>query len=99
MPKTFARYAWAVLAYNLGVILWGAFVRATGSGAGCGGHWPTCNGDVVPRAPTTATLIELSHRVSSGVAFGAVMLLGVLVWRGTADGAPARRSVAAAMGL
>lgn len=94
-----ARFAWAVLVGNVAVILWGAFVRATGSGAGCGGHWPTCNGDVVPRAPTTATLIELSHRVSSGVAFGAVMLLGFLVWRGTSDGAPARRPVAVAMGL
>lgn len=63
----FARFAWAVLGYTLLVILWGAFVRATGSGAGCGDHWPTCNGEVVPRAPSTETLIELTHRVTSGL--------------------------------
>ena len=46
----FAYFAWAVVAYNLAVILWGAYVRASGSGAGCGSHWPLCNGEVVPRA-------------------------------------------------
>ena len=45
------RFAWLVLGWNLVVIVWGAFVRATGSGAGCGAHWPLCNGEVVPRAP------------------------------------------------
>ena len=57
-----ARFAWAVLAYNVAVILWGAYVRATGSGAGCGAHWPLCNGEIVPRAAAVATLIEFSHR-------------------------------------
>ncbi len=71
-------FAWSVLAYNIAVILWGALVRATGSGAGCGGHWPLCNGDVVPSAPQIATLIELTHRVMSGVALAAVAAL--FVW-------------------
>ena len=53
-----------MLAYNVAVILWGAYVRATGSGAGCGAHWPLCNGEVVPRAPGMATLIEFSHRMT-----------------------------------
>ena len=52
------RFAWGVLGYNLAVILWGAYVRATGSGAGCGSHWPLCNGTIVQPSPTTATLIE-----------------------------------------
>ena len=69
----FAVYAWGVLAFNLLVVLWGAFVRATGSGAGCGNHWPTCNGDVVPRAPQLATLIEFTHRVTSGIALIAIV--------------------------
>ncbi len=57
---------------------WGAYVRATGSGAGCGRHWPTCNGEIVPRAPRIETLIEMSHRLSSGAALiGTVVLL---VW-------------------
>ena len=52
----FARYGWGVLAFNLLVILWGAYVRASGSGAGCGAHWPLCNGEVIPRAPAFETL-------------------------------------------
>jgi len=74
----FAKYAWMVLAYNVGVILWGATVRATGSGAGCGGHWPLCNGQVIPLAPQAATLIEFGHRVSSG--FTLLAVLGLVVW-------------------
>ncbi len=74
----FAIYAWAVLGYNLFVILWGAFVRATGSGAGCGSHWPLCNGQVVPRTPQVETLIEFFHRLTSGLAFLFVVVL--LVW-------------------
>ncbi|MBS2017874.1 MAG: COX15/CtaA family protein [Deltaproteobacteria bacterium] len=76
-----ARFAWTVLAYNLLVIAWGAFVRASGSGAGCGKHWPLCNGMVVPREPSTATLIEVSHRVTSGLALVLVVVLLVLVLR------------------
>lgn len=72
----FAAFAWANVAYNLLVILWGAFVRATGSGAGCGSHWPLCDGQVIPRAPSTEMLIEFTHRLTSGVALlGAVALL------------------------
>jgi protoheme IX farnesyltransferase len=92
-----ARFAWGVLGWNVAVILWGGFVRATGSGAGCGGHWPTCNGDVLPRAPSVATLIELSHRVTSGAAFFAVMALGVVTFLGTRKGHPARLAVVLAM--
>ncbi|MQA89622.1 MAG: heme A synthase [Gemmatimonas sp.] len=74
----FARYAWGVLGLNLGVILWGAFVRATGSGAGCGSHWPLCNGDVVPRTAQVETLIEFAHRATSGIALLAVV--GLFLW-------------------
>jgi heme a synthase len=72
------RYAWGVVAYNIAVIVWGAAVRATGSGAGCGDHWPLCNGSVVQHHPTVATLIEFTHRSMSGVAL--VAILGLLVW-------------------
>jgi cytochrome c oxidase assembly protein subunit 15 len=70
----YAIYAWAVLAYNLLVILWGAFVRASGSGAGCGSHWPLCNGEVV----RVATLIEFSHRMTTGLA--GLLVIGLVVW-------------------
>lgn len=74
----FAKFAWLVLIWNVLVALWGAFVRATGSGAGCGSHWPLCNGQVVPQAEEVATLVEFSHRISSGIAMIGVLVL--LIW-------------------
>src|SRR5690606_29935869 len=89
-----ALYAWTVLAYNLGVILWGAFVRATGSGAGCGSHWPLCDGQLVPAAPSVAMLIEYSHRLTSGLALISVVVLLWLARRERPAGDPARRAAA-----
>ncbi len=85
-----ARFAWAVLGYTLLVVLWGAFVRASGSGAGCGSHWPLCNGEVVPRDPELATLIELTHRVSSGLALVLVLVLIAWAFRAGRRGSPVR---------
>ncbi len=93
----FARFAWGVLAYNVGVVLWGAYVRATSSGAGCGGHWPLCNGDVIPAAPRVATLIEYTHRLSSGVAF--LLVLALFLWALRAFPKGARVRAAAAWSL
>jgi len=72
----FATYAWGVTAWNVLTILWGAMVRATGAGAGCGSHWPLCNGQVVPRAPAAETLIEFSHRLTSGLAL--LLVIGLV---------------------
>lgn len=71
----FTRFAWFVLGYTMLVIVWGAFVRATGSGAGCGSNWPLCNGEVLPRPEQIETLIEFSHRVTSGFALIFVFIL------------------------
>jgi len=87
----FAKYAWFVIAYNIAVILWGAFVRASLSGDGCGAHWLTCNGEVVPFAPATKTIIEFSHRVSSGLAFFAVLILCVWAFRKFVKGNAVRK--------
>jgi len=76
--QRFGWYAWGVATYNLVVILWGAFVRATGSGAGCGNHWPLCTGELIPRSPQIETIIELSHRGSTGILLFAVA--GLLIW-------------------
>jgi len=89
--RRFAVFAWGVLAYNVAVILWGALVRATGSGAGCGGHWPLCNGEVLPNVSQIATVIELTHRVMSGVALMAVVAMFVWARRAFATGHTARR--------
>ena len=89
-----ARFAWAVLGYNLLVILWGAYVRASGSGAGCGAHWPLCNGEILPRAARVATLVEFSHRVTSGLALVAVVALALWTFRACGKGHPARTAAA-----
>ncbi|MCB1057985.1 MAG: COX15/CtaA family protein, partial [Acidobacteria bacterium] len=85
-----ARFAWTVLGVNLLVIVWGALVRATGSGAGCGSHWPLCNGEVVPLAPATQTLIEYTHRLTSGAALILVIALVLAVRRVLPKGHAAR---------
>jgi len=69
--------AWLTLVVNVIVILQGAVVRATGSGAGCGRHWPTCNGEVVPLAHSVESAIEFSHRLLSlgALVCGLIMLI------------------------
>lgn len=77
-------YAWAIVAYNVLVILWGTAVRATGSGNGCGDHWPLCNGSVFEHHPAIATIIEYTHRATSFIDLLAVVGLVVWVFSGTA---------------
>jgi heme A synthase len=67
-----------VLAYNVAVALWGAYVRASGAGAGCGNHWPLCNGEVVPRSAGANTLIEYTHRATSGL--DVILVAALVVW-------------------
>jgi cytochrome c oxidase assembly protein subunit 15 len=90
--RTFERFAWVVLAYAILVIVWGAVVRATGSGAGCGRHWPLCNGEVIPLAPRIATIIEFGHRVSSGLILALSLALVAAAVRTFPRGHPARRA-------
>jgi cytochrome c oxidase assembly protein subunit 15 len=98
MPA-FARFAWIVLAVNVVVVAWGGFVRATGSGAGCGSHWPTCNGEVVPRPASVEMAIELTHRLTSGAALVLVAVLAVWAFRAFPRGHAARRGAATSMVL
>ena len=94
--KPLARFAWGVLIYNVATILEGAVVRATSSGAGCGDHWPLCNGVVIQTHPRLATLIELAHRMTSGITVIAILLLLVWVFRSTVAGHLARIAMVAA---
>jgi heme A synthase len=92
----FDRLALGVLVYTLAVIAWGAFVRASGSGAGCADHWPLCNGEIVPRAPTTAMAIEFTHRVTSGLLLFLVATLVLAAFGRFARAHPVRRAALAA---
>src|SRR4051812_23808414 len=91
------RFAWAVLGYFIAVILWGSLVRATGSGAGCGEHWPLCNGTVMQHSPRVDTMIEFTHRLTSGLSFFSAV--GLLIWTfaGTVRGHLARTASVAAV--
>jgi heme A synthase len=90
--RRFAQFAWTVLGFNVLVILWGALVRASKSGEGCGDHWPLCNGTVIPHAAQIATIIEFTHRASIPVATVLVVAMaawafrafrGELAWKGS----------------
>src|SRR3984957_8355006 len=97
--QSLVRFAWGVVGYNVLVILWGALVRATGSGAGCGNHWPLCNGQMIPLSPRVDTVIEFTHRCMTGGS--TFLVLGLLVWtfRGTVKGQAARVLAVASMVL
>jgi heme A synthase len=75
----FATYAWFVLAFSIAVVLWGAGVRATGSGAGCGDQWPLCNGVWLPQSPQIKTIIEFTHRITSGPTLG-LLVIGLVAF-------------------
>jgi heme A synthase len=77
----FVRFAWFVLAYNIAVILWGAYVRASGSGAGCGNHWPLCDGTVMLVSPDTHKIIEFVHRLMTGIDGPLIVLLVIWAFR------------------
>lgn len=93
----FARASWLLTGYTVVVILWGALVRATGAGAGCGSHWPLCNGEVLPRAAAADTLIELSHRASSGVLGLLVLALAGFAFRSYPRGHAVRKGAVATL--
>jgi heme a synthase len=86
------RFAWATLCFNVAVVLWGAFVRATGSGAGCGNQWPGCGGTVLGTSVKAQTIIEFTHRMTSVVALLMVTILVLWCWRTTSKGNWARYS-------
>lgn len=90
LNRPLVRFAWFVVFYNLLVILWGAFVRASGSGAGCGNHWPLCNGQVIPVSPSFHTVIEFTHRMMTGGSTFLVVALLVWTFRATVKGHAAR---------
>lgn len=93
------RFAWGVLVYFIATILWGTLVRATGSGDGCGNHWPLCNGTVMQVAPGVKTMIEFTHRLTTGLS--GFVVVGLLIWTyaGTVRGHLARTAAIASVAL
>lgn len=95
--RRYARFAWAALGLNIFVIIWGAFVRASGSGAGCGSHWPLCNGEVIPQPQQISTVIEFFHRITSGLALLAVLVMVIWAFRAYPKGNLVRKGATASL--
>src|SRR3989442_12705563 len=86
MTRRFARLAWTAAVCTYLLIVLGAIVRITGSGLGCGEHWPLCNGRLVPPLDLP-TWIEWSHRLVAGlVAILVGALTGYVWWRRRGSG-------------
>lgn len=97
--RKFRVLAWSVLIFNVGVVLGGAIVRATGSGDGCGESWPTCTDRLFPANPGVETVIEFSHRVTSALAILGVITLFVFARRLYDKGDRVRNGAAASLAL
>jgi heme A synthase len=81
MPRRFVTLAWTAAACVYLLIVLGAIVRISGSGMGCGDHWPLCNGHLFPLLDDIRTVIEWSHRLVAGLVSILVVGLVVLDWR------------------
>src|SRR5437660_12601089 len=79
MPKSFSRLAWSAAACTYLLIILGAIVRITGSGMGCGDHWPLCNGKLLPPLDLP-TLIEYGHRLAAALVSVLVSALAAYAW-------------------
>ena len=90
--KYFSIAAWIFLLYNFYVVLGGAYVRATSSGAGCGAHWPLCKGEVIPQFSVLHTIIEFTHRASSGIVLVGGIILFIWSFYCTEKSNPIRKS-------
>jgi len=77
--RAFVRYAWFLLAYTVATVVWGVFLRATGSGDGCGAHWPLCDGVLIPASGSPLkAYIESIHRMMSETL--GLLVLAQAVW-------------------
>lgn len=102
MSKAYRRVAWAAAAACYALIVLGGVVRITGSGLGCGNHWPLCNGRLLPPLDLP-TVIEYGHRLVAALVSVLVAGLAVVTWRNRRPGAGSREpytpSVAGYVGL
>src|SRR2546425_864460 len=81
MKRHFLTLAWIAASCTYLLIVLGAVVRITGSGLGCGEHWPLCNGHLLPPLNDVPTVIEWSHRLVAGVVSALVVALAAYAWR------------------
>ena len=81
MTRRYTLLAWTAAVCTYLLIVLGAVVRITGSGMGCGDHWPLCNGHLFPPLDDIGTVIEWSHRLVAALVSALVAALAVVTWR------------------
>ena len=99
MTRRFTTLAWSAAACTYLLIVLGAVVRITGSGMGCGDHWPLCNGRLFPPLDDIGTVIEWSHRLVAALVSVLVVALAVFDWQLRRPGRPSVRPSYVALGL
>src|SRR5467141_3122195 len=103
MTRRFTRLAWTAATFTYLLIILGAIVRITGSGLGCGEHWPLCNGKLLPPLDLP-TLIEYGHRLAAAAVSGLVAALAAYAWwlrkgAGSRERYPPDKTAYVALGL
>jgi heme A synthase len=90
----FHRFACGLIVYNVAVVVWGAYVRASGSGAGCGDNWPHCGsgGEFVPTAAPAGTWIEWTHRTSTAILGPLLLTMAIWAFVSFKKGSPVRKA-------
>jgi heme A synthase len=78
--KTVRRLAYLALVIGFAQVVFGAIVRITGSGLGCGDSWPDCYGSFTPAHSAPTLLVEISHRYGAATLSIAIILLAVVAW-------------------
>lgn len=83
--RTLRRLGYLALAIGFAQVVFGAIVRITGSGLGCGSHWPDCYGSFTPAANAPNLLVEISHRYGAAALSLAIVALAILAWMRRTD--------------
>ena len=78
--KTVRRLAYLALVIGFAQVVFGAIVRITGSGLGCGDHWPDCYGSFTPAHGARTLLVEISHRYGAATLSIAIIVLAIVAW-------------------
>src|SRR5213594_1694531 len=99
MTRRFMTLAWVAATCTYLVIVLGAVVRITGSGLGCGDHWPLCNGHLFPPLTDIPTVIEWSHRLVAALVSVLVAGLAIYAGAGSRELGAGRRTAYVAVGL
>lgn len=68
-----SQYLTLTLITSLLVIFWGAFLRFTYAGDGCGTDWPLCHNQLVPTQSSKEAWMEWFHRLTSSL-FGLMVV-------------------------